>query len=116
MRNNTFEDCSHSGYDRGIIRFETDDANENIAFKNIEILNNEIKHFDSYIMEVSNVGNLLFKGNTITQTNIFSKLFPNNPAFSVESSKNVVFENNTYTGTAKEILHTDGSVKGLEFK
>jgi hypothetical protein len=116
VRNNTFQDCNHSGYSRGIIRFETDDDNENIAFKNIKITDNEINQFDNYIMEVSNVENLLFKGNTITQTNTFPKLFPENPAFSVESSKSVVFENNTYEGTADEILHTDGSVNGLEFK
>lgn len=114
VRNNTFQDCNHSGYNRGIIRFETDDDNENIAFKNIIIEGNKINQFDNAIMEVSNVDGLVFRNNVITQTNTFPKLYPENPAIEVESSKNVVFENNTYKGTADNILHTD--IKGLKFK
>ena len=34
---NTFQDCNFGGRDRGVIRFVTDDDNENIAFKNINI-------------------------------------------------------------------------------
>lgn len=114
VRNNVFQDCNHSGYDRGIIRFKTDDDNENIAFKNIVIENNKINQFDNFIMEVSNVDGLVFKNNVIMQTNTFPKLYPHNPAFEVKSSKNIVFENNTYKGTADEILQTD--VAGLKFK
>lgn len=114
VRNNTFQDCNHSGFDRGIIRFETDDDNENIAFKNIVIENNKINQFDNAIMEVSNVDGLLFRDNVITQTNTFPQLYPDNPAFEVISSKNIVFENNSYKGTAEEILHTN--VEGLKFK
>lgn len=84
-RNNKFQDCNHSGCNRGMIRFETDDDNENNSFRNIEITDNEINHYDNFIMEVSNVDNLLFKGNVITQSNTFPKLYPNNPVFSVEA-------------------------------
>ncbi len=116
IRNNTFQDCNHSGYDRGIIRFETDDDNENIAFRNIEIIDNKINHFDNLFLEISNTDGLLFKGNTITNSGTFPKLFPNNPAIEVRLSKNIVFENNEYLGSAKNIIKTDGNMPELTFQ
>ncbi len=116
IRNNTFQDCNHSGFNRGVIRFKTDDDNDNIAFRNIRIIENKFNHFDNCIMEVTNTDNLLFKGNMINQTNTFPKLFPENPAFSVNSSKNIIFENNTYKGTADIILKSDDSVEELVFQ
>ena len=116
VRNNTFQDCNHSGYNRGIIRFIPDDENKNIAFKNIEISNNIINQFDNAILEIANTENLVFKGNTITDSGTFPKLFPENPAINIRASKKIVFENNTYKGSAGEILKTDQSLKGLEFK
>ena len=114
--NNTFENALHSGQNRGLIRFVTDDDNENIAFKNIEILDNTFHHFDNLVMEVSNTENLLFKGNTITKSNTFPAKYPENPAFIVESSKNVRFEHNKYQGIAKEMLQSDATVEGLKFE
>lgn len=93
-------------YDRGIIRFETDNDNKNIAFKNIEIVGNKINHFDNLFLEIANTDGLVFKGNTITYSGTFPKLFPKNPAIRVKSSTNVVFENNTYKGDAEVILET----------
>ena len=116
IRNNTFQDCSYSGYNRGLIRFVTDDDNENIAFKNIEITGNKINHFDNLILEIANTENLKITGNSITQSGTFPKLHPENPAIKIKSSKNILFKNNTYTGDAKNILHTDESMKKLTFQ
>lgn len=116
ITNNTFQDSNHGGLERGIIRFHTDEGNDNIAFKNIEISNNKINQFDNLILEISNVDGLKFTGNTITNSETFPKLFANNPVVKVESSKNLVFDNNTYKGDAKEMLKGDESVKGLKFK
>lgn len=117
IEKNTFQDCVHSGQDRGVIRFETDDDNENIAFKNVQIINNTFNHFDNYILEIHNMDGLLVKGNKITNSGTFPQLFPNNPAVSVKASKNIVFENNTYEGKvpADKLLKTDGSVPNLKF-
>lgn len=104
---NTFEDCQHSGFDRGVIRFATDDDNENIAFKNIEITNNKFNHFDNFILQVTNVDGLKFSGNTITNSGTFPKKHPENAAIQINASKNLSFENNTYSGDAKTILQTD---------
>lgn len=115
IRNNVFQDCQHSGFKRGVIRFATDDDNENIAFRNIEISNNTFNHFDNLILQVTNVSGLKFTKNTITNSGTFPQLHPENPAFRVESSENVVFKKNKYKGKATTILETDKSVPNLKF-
>ncbi|MRT91988.1 right-handed parallel beta-helix repeat-containing protein [Ancylomarina sp. 16SWW S1-10-2] len=112
---NVFQDCNHSGLNRGIIRFETDDDNENIAFHKINIINNKFNQFDNLILEISNTDNLKFTNNTITNSGTFPMLYPENPAIKVKSSKNIVFKDNTYSGDAKIILESDESIPNLKF-
>lgn len=107
IRNNVFQDCQHSGFNRGVIRFSTDDDNENIAFKNIEITNNTFNHFDNLILQITNTDGLRFTGNTITNSGTFPPLFSENPAISVKSSKNIFFDNNKYAGKANKIIKSD---------
>ncbi|MFR9611692.1 MAG: right-handed parallel beta-helix repeat-containing protein [Rikenellaceae bacterium] len=110
IEGNTFQDCNTSGLDRGVIRLHTDIGNSNIAFNNIVVKDNVINHFDSMILEISNVDGFLFEGNIITQSNAFKALFPSNPAITVNHSKNVEFKNNRYQGSAEKIIETlDGS-------
>lgn len=110
--NNIFQDCVHSGQNRGVIRFATDDDNENIAFRNITISNNIFNHFDNWILEATNVDGLKFINNTITNSGSFPMLFPNNPAVTVKYSKNVLFKSNRYEGEATEMIKSD---KNIEF-
>lgn len=118
IKNNVFQDCLHGGKDEAVIRFETDDDNENIAFKNIEISNNTFNHFDNYILQVTNVDGLKFTGNTITSTTTFPQLHPQNSAITVSASKHIEFDNNTYLGKVDKdkILLAKLSGKQLEFK
>ncbi|MCK0133853.1 right-handed parallel beta-helix repeat-containing protein [Arenibacter sp. S6351L] len=116
IRNNTFQDNQHSGFNRGVIRFVTDDENHNIAFKNIEMTNNQFHQFDNLILEISNVDGLLFQGNTITNSGSFPILYPDNPAITVKASKNIVFKKNKYMGKAKQILLKDELLRNLKFK
>lgn len=113
---NTFQDCQHSGFDRGIIRFVTDDDNENIAFKNIEISNNTFNQFDNLILEVANTDGLKVFGNTITNSGTFPMLHSKNPAFKIKTSKNIQFKNNNYKGKATTILEKDKSITNVKFK
>lgn len=116
IQNNTFQDCQHSGYKRGVIRLDTDDDNTNLAFRNIEISNNIFNQFDNMIVQIANVDGFKFIGNTISNSGTFPQLFPDAPAFTVDVSKNVVFENNTYGGKAKQLIVTDESSGDIEFK
>lgn len=115
IRNNNFQDCNIGGQNRGIIRFVTDDASTNIAFKNVVIAKNIFNQFDNLILEVNNTDNLKFIGNTIRNSGTYPMLFPDNPAFSIKTSKNIIFEKNNYSGKANPILKTDGSVPNLIF-
>ncbi len=104
IRNNVFEDCNFSGFNRGVITFRTDDEVSNIAFTNITIEDNEFKQFDNLIVEAANVDGLIFKNNTITNSGTFPQLFPNNPVITFEHCKNVKLDNNTYKGKAKTMV------------
>lgn len=116
IKNNIFQDGQHSGFNRGVIRFVTDDDNENIAFKNIQIIDNTFNQFDNLILEVANTDGLLFKGNTITNSGSFRLLYPDNPAVKVKTSKNIRFQKNKYKGRAKKIIETDENMAKLKFR
>ncbi|CAM3544553.1 right-handed parallel beta-helix repeat-containing protein [Zobellia roscoffensis] len=116
IRNNTFQDNQHSGHNRGVIRFVTDDDNNNIAFKNIQIIDNVFNQFDNMILEISNVDGLVFEGNKITNSGTFPMLYPENPAIRVKASKDVVFKKNEYKGKAENILEKDDSMPKLKFR
>lgn len=116
IRNNTFNDCQISGFDRGVIRFETDDESHHIAFKNIKIENNTFNQFDNLILEIKNTDGLEFTGNTIKNSGSHPILYSNNPAITVSTSKNIVFNKSEYLGKAKVIVKSDDQAKKLVFK
>jgi hypothetical protein len=116
IKNNVFQDGQHSGFNRGVIRFVTDDDNENIAFTNIEIIDNTFNQFDNLILEIANTDGLLFKGNTITNSGSFPSLYPDNPAVKVKTSKNIKFQKNKYKGKAKSLIETEENMLKLKFR
>lgn len=116
IRNNVFQDCTHSGQNRGVIRFHTDDENANIAFKNFEISNNTFNHWDSWILQISNIDGLKVEGNTFNYSGTFPQKYPDEAAIQIEHSKNVSFKKNTFKGAAKTILETDDNLSKLNFK
>lgn len=116
IRNNVFQDCTHSGQQRGVIRFDTDDDNANIAFSDIEIINNTFNHWDSWILQICNVDGLKVSGNTFTYSGTFPQKYPDEAAIQIKHSKNVSFKDNTFKGAATNILETDKDLKALKFK
>ncbi|MBB3696669.1 right-handed parallel beta-helix repeat-containing protein [Flammeovirga yaeyamensis] len=116
IEGNTFEDCNHGGADRGCIRLHTDENNENIAFKNINIKGNTFKMFDNTVLEVSNTDGLVFEGNTILPTNTFPRLHKDSPAFILKSSKNITFKNNDFKGKAPKLMETDKKMSEVTFQ
>ncbi|MEQ9289087.1 MAG: right-handed parallel beta-helix repeat-containing protein [Cyclobacteriaceae bacterium] len=104
---NTFQDCVHSGQNRGVIRFVTDDENENIAFTDIDISHNQFNQFDNLILEVNNTKGLSFEDNTIRNSGSFPQLFPENPVIKVKAAQDIRFDSNQYLGKAKTIIESD---------
>ncbi|UXX78104.1 right-handed parallel beta-helix repeat-containing protein [Reichenbachiella carrageenanivorans] len=112
---NTFQDCTHSGQNRGVIRLVTDDDNENVAFKNITVTHNTFNQFDNLILEINNTEKFEFSENEINNSGTFPQLFPENPVVKVRSSSQLVFENNIYRGRATTLFESDEEGAGLTF-
>ncbi|MDW5288088.1 right-handed parallel beta-helix repeat-containing protein [Formosa sp. PL04] len=115
IEDNTFQDCQHSGFNRGVIRFVTDDDNENIAFNNITIKDNIFSQFDNLILEISNTKGLLFSNNTITNSGTFPQLNPQNPVIKVKTSNEIVLKNNKYQGKATVMVESDDEALNASF-
>jgi hypothetical protein len=115
IRNNVFQDCNLAGFDRGVIRFVTDDDNKNIAFSNITITGNTFNHFDNLILEVNNTQAIEFSNNTVTNSGTYPMLFPKNPVVKIKNSKDLVFKNNKYQGKAKKIYESDEAMSREAF-
>ncbi|OHX64435.1 alpha-1,3-galactosidase-related protein [Flammeovirga pacifica] len=113
---NTFDNCNYGGLSRGIIRFHTDEDNTSIAFHNILIKDNTFKLFDNMVMEVHNTDGLTFENNKMLSSDLFPQLFPENPAFVIKHSKNIVFKNNDYKGKATKMIESDGSAVNVDFQ
>lgn len=116
IKNNTFQDCQHSGFNRGVIRFDTDDDNENIAFRNIEISGNTFNQFDNLILQISNVDGIKFTNNTITNSGTFPQLNPQNPVVNIHASVNMDFSNNQYSGKATTMIQSDDTSDKVVFQ
>ncbi|GAB3648651.1 right-handed parallel beta-helix repeat-containing protein [Echinicola sediminis] len=116
IKNNTFENCVHSGQNRGVIRFVTDDEEEHAAFENIRIVGNIFKQFDHLILEINNVDKLQFKGNRVFSSDKFPKLHPENPMVKINFSKNINFSNNSYRGDTDQMVESVNSSRVSEFR
>ena len=116
IEDNTFQDCTIGGMDRGVICFRTDEKNKNMAFSNINIKSNTFNHFDNLILQITNVDGLTFTDNIITNSGTYPQQFPDNPVISVVCSKNLKFNNNVYKGKANKMLEVVETEEKIEFK
>ena len=60
--------------------------------------NNTIKSFHRAVVDAVAVDGLMIRGNTISPTSTFGNSDVTTPSFNFESGRNIVMENNTYTG------------------
>ncbi len=104
IEDNTFQDCTIGGMDRGLYALEQMRKNKNMAFSNINIKSNTFNHFDNLILQITNVDGLTFTDNIITNSGTYPQQFPDNPVISVVCSKNLKFNNNVYKGKANKML------------
>lgn len=116
IEGNTFHNSMYAGDKRGVIRLVTDDNNTHTAFRNIVVKNNTFEHYDSWIVEASNVDGFTFEGNTITKSDEFPSLYPEQPAFTFNHSANVNFAGNKFSGVATEMIRVSDDMKPINFK
>ncbi|MFI3322385.1 MAG: right-handed parallel beta-helix repeat-containing protein [Rikenellaceae bacterium] len=115
IENNTFEDCAVAQKLEGIIVFHTSEDTQRAAFENVQILNNTFKQYDNFVLGIGNVDNLLFKGNTITNSGTYPQQHPSEPFATVTRSSNIKFENNTYKGKATKMIENIDQKVAVEF-
>ncbi len=115
IEGNTFQDCNFSGFNRGVIRFETDDKTGNIAFGNIKIKDNTFNHFDNWILELANIDGFEFSGNTINHSKTFPQQYPNQSVVTIEHCENVTFKDNKYNGIATKMIECGEGTNLVEF-
>ena len=60
--------------------------------------NNTIKSFQRAVVEAVAVDGLIIRGNKISLTDTFANSDVTTPSFNIESGRNIVMENNTFTG------------------
>lgn len=97
IRNNLFGDCSFSGIKQPIIFINPMIKKhcEKRYEKNIRIVNNHFRTFDSYILSAKSVNGLTFNGNIFEKTNTYLPLWNSMPMINISYSENVEIKNNT---------------------
>jgi hypothetical protein len=60
--------------------------------------NNTIKSFHRAVLDAVAVDGLIIRSNTISLTDTFGNTDVTTPSFNFESGRNIVMENNTFTG------------------
>lgn len=111
IRNNRFIDCAHGGEDHAVLWVSPNlnksfDQNE-IYDRNILFENNTIETFNNRIIWADRLDGLIFKENTIIQTNTGETLYPNAPLFEFKNCKNLEIRNNTYKGDVTKHIKAD---------
>lgn len=113
IRNNSFVDCSYSGYKQPVIfinpmmKKHTDTPYE----KNIRIENNSFRSFHSYILDAKSVEGLFFNNNIIEQTNTWLPLWNTMPMINVTQSKQIEIKQNTVSGYPEITISLDDKTK-----
>lgn len=113
IRNNSFVDCSYSGYKQPVIfinpmmKKHTDTLYE----KNIRIENNSFRSFDSYILDAKSVEGLFFNNNVIEKTNTWLPLWNTMPMINITQSKQVEIMHNTAPGYPEITISLDKKTK-----
>ena len=102
IRNNTFVDCAHGGTDHAVLwispKLHADYNQSEIYDSNIVFENNVIEGFNSRIVWADRLDGLIFKNNTIKQTNTAKSLYPKAPLFDFYDSKNIFISKNKVEG------------------
>lgn len=107
IRNNIFEACGYNSAPGNYIISIAPENHELVTgyfvHKNISIENNIFKVYDYPILSARSTEGLVFKGNTIIQTDLL-KTGPKRPAFNLTACKDVMIEKNDFRTNEKPII------------
>ena len=111
IRNNIFEDCGYNSAPGNYIIAIAPENHElvtgHFVHKNIRIENNIFKVYDYPLLLARSTNGLIFKGNTIIQTDLLTPGLQR-PAFGLTACKNVRIEKNDVRTNEKLIINLAG--------
>ncbi|GAA3615365.1 right-handed parallel beta-helix repeat-containing protein [Flavivirga amylovorans] len=121
IRNNHFEYCVHGNHDLPVLWISPKlnrSFDRTITYdRNIVFEDNIIETFGDRIVTAEQVDGLIFRNNTIKQTDNAKKIHNSKPMFEFKNCKNVIVSGNRYIGANTQILKTDkASETHLKFK
>lgn len=112
IQNNNFDHCAYSGMEHAVLNITPRlgrTFDQTLRYdRNIRFIDNKIKTFDNRIVWADRVDGLIISGNEIEQTNTSKSLYPNAHQFELINCNRVEISNNTYKGTVKHVLKTEG--------
>jgi hypothetical protein len=116
IRNNRFRDCVTGAMAPHAVLCVTPRWNEEfdptvLYDRNIRFEDNLIETFDNRIVWADRVDGLVFKGNTIKQTDTFAPLQPDAHLFDLTNCRKVELIDNTYIGNHTKIILADEATK-----
>ncbi|WP_282135255.1 alpha-1,3-galactosidase-related protein [Seonamhaeicola maritimus] len=111
IRNNHFFNCAHGGAEHAVLwvspKLNKSFDKTELYDRNIIFEDNLIETFDNRIVWADRLDGLVFKGNTIKQTNGVKQLFPKAPLFDFENCNDINIIDNVYQGKATNFFETD---------
>ncbi len=118
IQNNTFLDNVYGGGRGGSVIWINPHVRQRVADqpyeRNIRIVNNTFRTFDSSILNAISTGGLVFKGNTIEPSGSYPPIAPDMPTVKLEDCPGTVIEGNTFKGGTGTISMDDTSKKSAK--
>ena len=111
IRNNKFGDCCYGGNSTPVIYIHTSSKSPEYIFHNILIENNEFHTFDSAILHANKVSGLIFRRNTVTTSDTYKPLRPDQPSINIEESVGVEVAGNVIETGFENKLQLDKVTK-----
>jgi hypothetical protein len=110
IRGNTFLD---GGYARPrgaeLIRFGAASSEDEVVFDSLVIEDNLFRTFDPMVLNVTRVGNLVFRNNRIEKSDTYLVLNPDNPILLISNTKKTRLEGNTFETPFENKLEIDAA-------
>lgn len=119
IRNNTFEDCCYGGGRHQAVimvnpNIELDKIDPNRTFhRNIKIVDNRIKTFDSPILYVQSIDGLTFKNNSLETTNSHKPFNAKLKNIEIIGCRDVVIEGNKRNNSQQFSIKADVRVENI---
>ena len=107
IRRNIFADGGYGGGNSALISFGARQSEDPFVFKKIIIEDNEFKSFDPMIISGSLADTVIIRNNTISRSNTYPPLNPNNPVIRINRVNYTDFSGNIFNDYSEKDIVVD---------